>query len=210
MASADDFATIRSLVLAVCHGLDEEAWRRFFLRYQPLILTWCRGCRLQDDDAEEVFSRVLAKLLKSLPGGKYDPKRPFRSWLKTVVVREVQDWFRTRGRRPGDFGKGDSHPQVEDQPAPGDPDQLAALLGDSIDQEYRQARQAMRDVQQDYGPDSQTWKVFEETALKGRRVADVAAELGMSNAAVCMARRRVIDKLRNVLAGLRPPGAGPA
>jgi RNA polymerase sigma-70 factor (ECF subfamily) len=206
MATADDFVTIRSLVLAVCRGTDADSWRRFFLRYQPLILSWCRGCRLQDDDAEEVFSRVLKKLLEALPGGKYDPRRPFRSWLKAVVVHAVQDWLRHRGRHPGDYGTGDSRPRVADAAAPGDPDELGALLGDSLDRDYRLAQEAVQRVQDEYPPQSQTWKVFEETMLKGRRAADVAAELGMSNAAVCMARARVIKKLQQALAGLQPPG----
>src|SRR4051812_20777710 len=83
---------------------DEAAWHTFLARYQPLIEAWCRRDGLSAADADEVGSRVLAKLVKALRGFHYDPAHRFRSWLQTVVHNEVRTYRRDRARHPGDRG----------------------------------------------------------------------------------------------------------
>ena len=86
-------------------GGNEEAWRAFVVRYRPRILRWCR--RLQADDAEEVASRVLHKLVVGLARGVYRRHDPgtFRGWLRRVVGNEVVHgvslcfWFSVAGVR---------------------------------------------------------------------------------------------------------------
>ena len=81
-------------------GGNEEAWRAFVVRYRPRILRWCR--RLQADDAEEVASRVLHKLVVGLARGVYRRHDPgtFRGWLRRVVGNEVVDLARRQRLRP--------------------------------------------------------------------------------------------------------------
>ena len=85
-------------------GGNEEAWRAFVVRYRPRILRWCR--RLQADDAEEVASRVLHKLVVGLARGVYRRHDPgtFRGWLRRVVGNEVVDFARRQraGQPAGD------------------------------------------------------------------------------------------------------------
>ncbi len=84
-------------------GGNEEAWRAFVVRYRPRILRWCR--RLQADDAEEVASRVLHKLVVGLARGVYRRHDPgtFRGWLRRVVGNEVVDF--ARRQRSGPAGR---------------------------------------------------------------------------------------------------------
>ena len=44
-----------------------------------------------------------------------------------------------------------------------------------------------------------TWLAFRRNVVDGVRVKDVAAELGMTAAAVCMCRTRVVRRLRETL-----------
>src|SRR4051794_39971703 len=69
-------------------GGNEDAWRAFVVRYRPRILRWCR--RLQADDAEEIASRVLHKLVVGLARGVYrrHDTGTFRGWLRRVVGNE--------------------------------------------------------------------------------------------------------------------------
>ncbi len=48
----------------------------------------------------------------------------------------------------------------------------------------------------------QTWEAYWEYAVRGRPVAEVAAELGVTNNVVYLAKHRVIRRLREELAGL--------
>jgi RNA polymerase sigma-70 factor (ECF subfamily) len=55
-------------------------------------------------------------------------------------------------------------------------------------------------MQSDFEP--ATWKACWECVVNGRPAADVSAELGLSVAAVYIARSRVLRRLRDELRGL--------
>ena len=55
-------------------------------------------------------------------------------------------------------------------------------------------------MQTDFQP--ATWKACWETVVAGRHAADVAAELGLSENAVYLAKARVLRRLREELAEL--------
>ena len=79
-----------------------EAWARFVELYTPLLLYWARRLGLQADDAEEVASRVLHKLVVGLARGVYRRHAPgtFRGWLRRVVGNEVVDLARRQRAGP--------------------------------------------------------------------------------------------------------------
>ncbi len=62
------------------------------------------------------------------------------------------------------------------------------------------SRRAVELVRLEFEP--RTWQVWWKTAVEGRRPADVAAEMGLSIAAVYKAKSRVLLRLRQELAGL--------
>jgi len=68
--------------------------------------------------------------------------------------------------------------------------------------EYRQhlANRALRLMQADFRP--ATWKAFWEQVVVGRPAREVAAELGLSPGAAYAAKFRVLDRLRQELAGM--------
>jgi len=68
--------------------------------------------------------------------------------------------------------------------------------------EYQQhlVGQALRIMRTDF--QETTWKACWETLVAGRPAAEVAAELGLSENAVFVARCRVLRRLREELAGL--------
>jgi len=175
-----DLATTQLLpYLAVSRN--EDAWRAFVARYRPRILGWCR--RLQADDAEEVTSRVLHKLVVGLARGAYRRRGPgsFRAWLRAVVGHEVVDF--TRQRRPaagGALGE------------PTDPDGLDELAGE-LDEQFRadcaRAESVCARVRGRVLP--HTWDAFARTYLHGQEAREVAQDLGLTLSGVYKARDRV-------------------
>jgi RNA polymerase sigma-70 factor (ECF subfamily) len=171
-------------------GRDEQAWRDFCQRYQPLIAQWCRPWRLQAADVEDVTQRVLERVFTRVH--TYDPRRGrFRGWLRTVVDNAVKDFLRARGRRP-DQAAGDSDVAglLDAIAQPASIDGLVEDLDSSLrgDADAVWAR-----VERAFEP--KTLLAFRRVLLEDRPIAEVAAELGKSYAAVCMAVRRVKDKL---------------
>jgi RNA polymerase sigma-70 factor, ECF subfamily len=162
---------------------NEEAWRAFVFRYRPRILSWCR--RLQPDDAEEVTSRVLHKLVIGLARGVYKRRGTgmFRAWLRTVVGNEVVDF--ARQRRPGQSARD----ALFCQPDPISFDELAGELDDQFRADLERAEKVCIRVRGRVLP--HTWEAFARTHLQGQEAREVAQELGLTLSGVYKARDRV-------------------
>jgi RNA polymerase sigma factor (sigma-70 family) len=165
--------------------LNEEAWRAFVGRYRPRILDWCR--RLQADDAEEVASRVLHKLVVGLARGAYRRREPgkFRGWLRTVVSNEIVD----HARKQRSAGAASAGGALARWPDPLSLDELA----DELDQQFRadceRAEKVCASVRGRVLP--HTWEAFARTYLHGQEAHEVARDLGLSLSGVYKARDRV-------------------
>jgi RNA polymerase sigma factor (sigma-70 family) len=160
---------------------NEEAWRAFVARYRPRILGWCR--RLQSDDAEEVTSRVLHKLVVGLARGAYESRGPgtFRRWLRAVVGNEVIDLTRRRGTS--------TEGVPVEWPDPASLEELANDLDEQFRAEWRRAEQVCRGVRGRVL--AHTWAAFSRTYLDGEDAREVAGQLGMTLSGVYKARDRV-------------------
>jgi RNA polymerase sigma factor (sigma-70 family) len=165
---------------------NEEAWRAFVARYRPRILGWCR--RLQADDAEEVASRVLHKLVVGLARGAYRRRGPgtFRAWLRAVVGHEVVDLARQRRPAPCGAPAGGALGQ---QPDPLSLDELAGELDEQFRADCERAEQVCARVRGRVLP--HTWEAFARTYLHGQEAREVARELGLTLSGVYKARDRV-------------------
>jgi RNA polymerase sigma factor (sigma-70 family) len=181
-----NLATTQLLPFLAVTG-NEEAWCAFVQRYRPRMLRWCG--RLQADDAEEVVSRVLHKLVIGLARGAYQRQRPgsFRGWLRAVVAHEIVDLGRQRRPVCSDSGKLDEWP---------DPrldvlglDELADEMDAQLRSEYERAEEICARVRQRVLP--RTWEAFSRSYLNGQDVREVATHLGLTLSGVYKARERV-------------------
>jgi RNA polymerase sigma-70 factor (ECF subfamily) len=182
--------TPASLLDRLRQPAEPEAWERFVALYAPLIYSWGRRAGLQDADAADLVQDVLATLVRALPSFSYDQHRSFRRWLRTVTLNKWRDRRKTRAAQPlpGDDG-------LEEVVSPEDPDAF-------WETEYRRhlVDRALQVMQADFQP--ATWKACWQYVVEGRPAVVVAAELGLTPGAVCAARFRVLDRLRQELAGL--------
>jgi RNA polymerase sigma-70 factor (ECF subfamily) len=126
MTTEGDVLTSATLLRQLASPGNDQAWRAFLDRYQPLLNAWCRRWGLQHNDAEDVSAAVLAKLVQQMHRFVYDPARCFRAWLRRVVDNEVRSLWRQRCRRPADRGSGDSEigRRLAEIPAPPDSGEL--------------------------------------------------------------------------------------
>lgn len=184
---------------------DEQAWQTFWERYRPKIRAWARGCGLKEDDAADITSTVLAKLVKAMPQFEYDPRRRFRSWLKTVVRNAVKDFWRTEGRCPGGRGEGDAEKNLDWIEDPLASDTLVDELNGRLEEEEKAAQTVIDQVKARVEP--KTWQAFWMTAVEQRKGTEVSAQLGMPLASVHVAKSRVSAMLREAFrrAGLAAP-----
>jgi RNA polymerase sigma-70 factor (ECF subfamily) len=165
---------------------DEAAWNRFVDLYTPVLFAWSRQLGLQDADAADLVQEVFSHLVNKLPTFAYDPCKSFRGWLRTVAVNQWRQNQRRRGKEPAK--------ELEIDPAAPEAEAF-------WEEEYRShlVRTALALMQSEFEP--ATWKACWECVANNRSAADVAAELGLSPGAVRAAKFRVLNRLRQELAG---------
>lgn len=180
-----------SLLERVKQRGDTDAWRRLIDLITPLLFAWAHRAGLRDHDAADLVQDVLAVLVEKLPEFEYDRARSFRGWLRVVTTNK---FLETRRKR------------LPEAVTPDDV-RLAQLADPTVldpfwQEEYRQAlvARALELMQAHFQPT--TWKACWEHVVSGRSAQEVASELGMTPAAVYVAKGRVLRKLRSALEGL--------
>jgi RNA polymerase sigma-70 factor (ECF subfamily) len=90
---------IESDLLARARGGDTDAYEQLVRLHQQLAFRTALVLTRNAADAEEAAQDAFVKAWKSL--GRFDPSRPFRPWLLTIVANEARNRRRAAGRREG-------------------------------------------------------------------------------------------------------------
>jgi RNA polymerase sigma-70 factor (ECF subfamily) len=183
-------ATQLSLLLRIRDPQDRVAWGDFVRIYAPLIHAYGLHHGLQDADAADLAQEALRCVARSAPEFQYDPaKGTFRGWLLAVTRNALRKMVARQARETRGTGDTDVRQALEQEPDPSADDL-------HWDREYQWALfQWAADKVRGEFRDS-TWQAFWLTAVTGRGVDEVAAELGMSPGAVYVARSRVTARIR--------------
>ena len=187
--------TRQSLLLRAQTG-ETAAWDDLLALYRPLILGWLSRQGVPAPDLEDLSQDVLLSVVRHLPSFQHSGHRgAFRSWLRTIVCSRTADYWRAfDGTRAG----GGSGATAALQ-AIADPD---SALNRQWDEEHdRYVLHCLLDlVDEEFEPG--TLKAFRRLALDGVSGAEAAQELGMSVAAVYVAKSRVLARIRQEAEGL--------
>jgi RNA polymerase sigma-70 factor (ECF subfamily) len=166
---------------------EPRAWSRFVELYTPLLFFWSRRLGLSPQDAEDLVQDVFADLIQKLPDFTYNEQKSFRGWLRKIVINKWNDRQRRR-----------------QLPRAGGEEANALLLSAAENSpfwegEHRQflVHRALEVMQADFEPT--TWKAFLAFVVEGKTGFQVAAELGISEGAVYVAKCRVLRRLRQEL-----------
>jgi RNA polymerase sigma factor (sigma-70 family) len=191
---SDALATRLSLLVRLRDARDDGAWSQFVELYAPLVFGFARKHGLQDADAADLTQDVLQAVSGGIRRLDYDAGRgSFRGWLFTVARNKLRNFLAAQ-RRPG-RATGDSAAQQRFEELPAREEEQSAWW----DQEYErrvfawaaeQARGAFRDS---------TWQAFWQTAVEGKTGPEVARMLGMTVAAVYLAKGRVMERLKAII-----------
>jgi len=164
--------------------------------YAPSVYRWCRKAGLQTDDASDVAQEVFRSVADNLGQFRHDrPGDSFRGWLWTITRNKIYDHFRAMKARPDAAGGTTVQRRFRELPETLPAENDAISLNTS-----GLARRAMELMETDFEPN--TWQAFWRTAVDQQPAGTVARELGMSAAAVYMAKSRVLRRLRDELGGL--------
>ena len=188
-------ATRPSLLVRLRDAADEGAWSDFVRLYAPAVYRFARRKGLQDADAADLTQEVLRSVAGSIGRLEYDARHGmFRSWLFTLAHRRLIDFLARRQRQEQPGGDTEAQQRLNEQPSRDEEDrwnydverQIFAWAADKVRPAFSES----------------TWQAFWQTAVEGKSGKDVARELGLSVAAVYLAKSRVMVRLKEQIAQL--------
>jgi RNA polymerase sigma-70 factor (ECF subfamily) len=180
-----------SLLVRIRQPADAAAWRQFVDLYAPLIYGFLRKQSLQDADAADVAQDVLRTVAQNIGQLDYDPSRgSFRGWLFTIVNSRLND-FRRRSQRQRALVA-----HAAEQASETEQESSSSAEWD-VDYQRQVFHAAAERVRGDFG--TSAWRAFWQAAVEGRPAKEIAADLGMSQAAVYLAKARVMSRIREEL-----------
>ncbi len=173
-------------------GSDPMAWDDFFQRYWPLLYAYARHRGCSEHTAEEIVQEVMLTVFQKRDLFRYDRARGrFRDWLHRVVCNQVAEYRRRPSERVRARGGDSGLSPVEKQSDESRPDAAweaafeHALLAALLDVVRRETN-------------PRDFVAFELTVLRERRPAEAARITGMTRNMVYKARRKVLDRLRQL------------
>lgn len=172
---------------------NDGVWQQFVDRYRPLLVGYARKVGFSPDDAEDVAQETLAGFSAAYRDGKYQrEKGRLRSWLFGIAHNQMRNARRRAPREVNVHGppeETDFFARVESR------EDMEALW----EREWQDAvlKQCLEEVKREVKP--QTVEAFRRFALEGKPAEDVAADLGITANAVFGAKRRVLQRIRDLL-----------
>ena len=167
---------------------DPAAWEAFSGRFRAVLARRARRRGLSAEAAEDVCQEVLSALFAGLRAGRFQAQRgSLRAFLFGIAARQIN-----RAAARGTAGARTTVWAALSDPTP---------RPDPVEQAERAERLArcLRQVESEIH--ASTWQAFAMTALEARDIRESAAALGLTQNAVCIARHRVLKRLRELWAG---------
>src|SRR3954465_12252243 len=188
--------TRQSLLLRAQTG-ETDAWKDLTDLYRPLILAWLNRQGVPAGDLEDLSQEVLLSVVKHLPGFQHSGHRgAFRAWLRTIVCRRTADYWRAIDA--GTLARGGSGATAALQGIAAPDSDLNRQWDEEHDRYVLHCLLAL--VEEEFEPI--TLRAFRRLALDGASGAEAARELGLSVAAVYVAKSRVLARIRQEAEGL--------
>ena len=189
---ADPQRTTSMTLLQRLRDKDSDAWRVMVQLYTPLVCHWCARGGVRGADAEDVAQEVFQAAATHLAAFRRDrPGDSFRGWLRGITRNMVLQHFRRGARHPKASGGTDALLRLQEVEV-GDP--ADAAQEDPREELDALRRRALELVRGEF--EERTWRAFWQTVVDCRSPVDVAADLGVSAAAVRMAKSRVLHRLK--------------
>lgn len=171
---------------------EPEAWRAMVRLYSPLVYSWCARAGVRGADADDVAQQVFQAAATHLAAFRRDREADtFRGWLRGITRNVVLMHLRRDSRQPRASGGTESllrlH-EVTESATPDDDDENSDAEANEL---HRRALELVRGEFEE-----RTWQMFWRTTVEDRSPVDLAAELGVTPAAVRKAKSRVLRRLK--------------
>lgn len=196
-ASSTTFRTNTEILNGLQDAGNDAVWQAFVARYRPVLVAFARRLGLADDAAEDAAQDALISFLGAYRSGGYVRDRGrLRSWLFGIAANAIRKQ-RHRAPRERLLGPGDGS-----SAAPIEAVRDERTWSDVWELEWRQAvlKACLGKLRETTEPHSiQAFELYVLGDWPAERVADA---LGMSRDAVFQTKRRLLTRLREIVADM--------
>jgi len=198
--SRSEHDTSPTLLKRAADWSDRSAWDRMLLRYDPLIERWSRKGLDNPSDVGEFKQLLWIEIARRIVTFRYDPRRSFRSWLKTLHASRLSDFRKAsaRAKRRSDrFAEGLSRADLSEMlwaTAEGTITDSTGRTESVQEVRLKAARDAVRTR-----VSAKSWSIFWAISIEDRTIRETADEFGMTYAAAFAAHSRVRKLLKDEL-----------
>jgi len=190
-------ALTRNSLLFKAKSGDEASWKHLADLYRPFLVGWLRHHEVPPQDVDDLTQEILLSVVKSLPAYEHNGNQgAFRAWLRTIVLKRVIDYRRSRRSRVR-FASKEAGLALEELVSP---HQSELELVWEREHDHYVVLCLLELVRHQFEPI--TFQAFRRQAFDGIRPSQVAEELGLSVKAVYAAKSRVMRLVRERAAGL--------
>jgi RNA polymerase sigma-70 factor, ECF subfamily len=187
-----DTVTSLTLLEGLRNPEDQVAWRRFADRYQPMMLSFARRLRLDDNDALDAAQETMLAFVTAYRREAYDRgKGRLRSWLFGIAHRKIVEIHRRRRKERVLADRSDVTGFLETIESPDAAEPL-------WEQEWQRAVLQACLAEVGKHVDHDTLESFRLYVLEEWPAEKVAAHLGLSRNAVYINKNRVLNRLREL------------
>jgi RNA polymerase sigma-70 factor (ECF subfamily) len=173
---------------------DPTAWDRLAFLYEPLVRSCFVRWGERGADVDDLTQEILQAVAAGLAGFRNDrPGDSFRGWLRGIAKFKRLDHLRRRGRQPDASGGTEAQLVLGRVPDSLDDEEPAEELNGL----YRRALSLVRSEFEE-----RTWDAFWRAVVDGHPLEAIAADHGVTVAAIRKSRARVLRRLKEEVGDL--------
>ena len=189
--------TSTTLLRDLAGRADHPRWGEFVVRYRPLMESYLHEW-FPSLEMDDLIQETFVAIAKTLPDYRYvpDEKGHFHNYLTGILHHKALNALKRQNRRN----------EVTREYAL---DPSARGIGNDADVEkWRETvcEVALQQLLADPSVTGRKRQIFMRTAMKGESPEDVAASLAVSRAVVDQTKKRMMDRLRELVERLKHAG----
>ena len=189
--------TSTTLLRDLAGRADHPRWGEFVVRYRPLMESYLHEW-FPSLEMDDLIQETFVAIAKTLPDYRYvpDEKSHFHNYLTGILHHKALNALKRQNRRN----------EVTREYAL---DPSARGIGNDADVEkWRETvcEVALQQLLADPSVTGRKRQIFMRTAMKGESPEDVAASLAVSRAVVDQTKKRMMDRLRELVERLKHAG----
>ena len=189
--------TSTTLLRDLAGRADHPRWGEFVVRYRPLMESYLHEW-FPSLEMDDLIQETFVAIAKTLPDYRYvpDEKGHFHNYLTGILHHKALNALKRQNRRN----------EVTREYAL---DPSARGIGNDADVEkWRETvcEVALQQLLADSSVTGRKRQIFMRTAIKGESPEDVAASLAVSRAVVDQTKKRMMDRLRELVERLKHAG----